>query len=122
MIKKIYCIIKPAEEETIKRLKRKKWEWEFLASGEAAESPMHQWYVTFFIGRTKDNRFWALQHREWYRKIVVIAEIENVKKINKSKIAQQMLRKYYECDGHYFQICYKKGDIPLPNPRKLYGW
>jgi len=117
---KIYCSIAQIEEEIIKRLKRKKWEWEFLVSGEASESPMNQWNATFFIGKTKDNRFWALQHREWFRKIVVIAEIENVEQIDESKIAQKMLQKYKEYGGHYIRIYHDKGDIPLPNSRKLY--
>ena len=110
----------PIEEEIIKRLKRKKWDWEFLISGEGVGSPISSWFVTFFIGKTKDNRFWALQHREWHRKIVVIAEIENVEQIDKSKIAQKMLQKYKDYGGNYISVYNKKGDIPLPNPRELY--
>jgi hypothetical protein len=118
----IYCIKNQIEEEIIKRLKRKKWEWKFLISGEASESPGHQWDATFFIGKTKNNRFWALQHREWFRKIVVIAEVESVEQIDESKIAQEMLRKYKDYGGDYIEICDDIGDIPLPDTDKLYGW
>ena len=109
---KIYC-----SEEIIKRLKRKKWEWEFLASGIGTNSPMNTWRATFFIGKTKDNRFWALQHQQWYRKIVVIAEIENIEQLDKSKIAQKMLQEYKDCGGYYIQFYDNIGNIPLPNLR-----
>lgn len=119
---KIYCIISRQEEEVIKRLKRKKWEWEFLISGEGAESPMNQWRATFFIGKTKDDRFWALQHREWYRKIVIIAEIKNVGQIDQSKIAKKMLQKYHDYGGNYIRFNDKRGNIPLPNLREIYDF
>ena len=117
---KIYCSIAPIEEEIIKRLKRKKWEWEFLISGDEVGSPASSWNVTFYIGKTKDNRFWALKHQQWYRKIVVIAEIENVEQIDESKIAQKMLQKYKDYGGHYIQLYDDRGNIPLPDLRELY--
>ena len=117
---KIYCSMAQIEEEIIKRLKRKKWEWEFLVSGTATESPMHHWRATFFIGKTKNKRFWALQHREWFNKIVVIAEIEDVEQIDESRIAQKMLQKYKDYGGHYIEFYDDRGNIPLPNLRELY--
>ena len=39
------------EEEIIKRLKRKKWEWEFLISGEGVGVPGVSFSITFFIGK-----------------------------------------------------------------------
>jgi hypothetical protein len=117
---KIYHWDDSANEGLYKRLKRKKWQWEFLASGEAAQSAMHQWVVSFNIGHTKDNRFWALQ-THWYRRIVVIGELQNTKKVKVSEIAQQLLREYDSFGGHYIDIYHEKGNIRLPKyPRDIY--
>ena len=110
-----------ANKGLYKRLKRKKWQWEFLASGEAAQSPMNQWFVTFNIGHTEDNRFWALQHQQWYRRIVVIGELQDTRKVNLSLIAQQLLREYASYGGHYIDIYWGKGNIRLPKyPDEIY--
>ncbi len=98
---KIYYFNDNLNKMIFDRIKRKKWHWQFLASGEAAESPMNQWNVTFFLGNTKDRHFWALKHREWYHRIVVIANLETEKAENISFIAKQMLNYYRSWGGNY---------------------
>ena len=67
---KVYHWDDSAKKGLYKRLKRKKWHWEFLASGEAAQSPMHQWFMTFnTLGITdalvpKDRRDWGTSEHE----------------------------------------------------------
>ena len=118
---KILCVFAFSEDEVFKRLKRKKWQWQFLASGEASETPMNQWNVSFFLGNTKDNQFWALKQQELHGKIVVVAETESTDEIDISNIAQQLLNEYYKWDGLYIDIYHKLGKIPLPaSPRDIY--
>ena len=84
---------------------------------------MNQWDVTFNIGHTEDKRFWALQHKQWYRRIVVIGELEDPVDADVSDIAQQLLREYQASGGDYIAMYAERGAIPLPeNPRDIYGW
>jgi hypothetical protein len=97
------------------RLKRKKWSWQFLAAGLVTGSMVSSWYQVFNIGHTADNRFWALQDKNWSRKIVAVAEVTNFQTSQVPEIALKLLRCYDEGpDDFFLQQMTKLGDIPLP--------
>ena len=61
------------EHDDFERLKRKKWNWQFLASGYVTWNMASSGNQSFNIGNTRDKRYWALQDLSWNRKIIVIA-------------------------------------------------
>jgi hypothetical protein len=96
------------------RLKRKKWNWQFLAGGLVTGSMISSWYQTFNIGHTEDLRFWALQDHSLFRKIVAIAEVETFDPKYVPEIAVQLLRYYDNGGDFYLGQMTELGDIPLP--------
>ena len=101
-------------EDIFRRLKRKKWIWEFLTSGEVIWNMMSTTYQYYNIGHTADKRFWALQDYKWYRKIVTIAEVKNFDPSYVPEIAHKLFMEYDNGGVFVLNQMTELGDIPLP--------
>jgi hypothetical protein len=55
------------------RLKRKKWHWSFLASGEWSQSPYHQGNLTLEFAVSKDGSHVAILENGFPRRILAIS-------------------------------------------------
>ncbi len=100
------------------RLKRKKWNWEFLASGLVTWNMASTTDQTFYIGSTRDNRYWALQDHSYNRKIVAVAEVKNFQPHHVSEIALELLSAYDDNVDFLLRQMTEFGKIPLPIPGK----
>ncbi|KJS29365.1 MAG: hypothetical protein VR64_21365 [Desulfatitalea sp. BRH_c12] len=101
--------------DIFRRLKRKKWAWQFLAGGEVTGSMISSWYQTFNIGHTADKRFWALQDQQMFRRIVTIAEVDRFDPKDLSTIAVRLIQEY---DEWYLDQMTQFGEIPLQSRKR----
>jgi hypothetical protein len=97
-----------------RRLKRKKWNWQFLASGVVTWNMASSTHQVYNIGHTDDNRFWALQDYNYHRKIVTIAEVMNFEPWHAPEIARRLLVEYDNGGESVLNQMTELGDIPLP--------
>ena len=108
------------EHDDFQRLKRKKWNWQFLASGYVTWNMASSGNQSFNIGNTRDKRYWALQDLSWNRKIVVIAEVEDFHPKHVSEIALQLLRAYDNNSDSLLRQMTEFGKIKLPVAENAY--
>ena len=104
------------EHGDFQRLKRRKWHWQFLASGLVTWNMASTTRQSFNIGNTPDNRYWALQDLSWNRKIVAIAEVRRFQPQHVPEIALQLLRTYDDNEDYLLRRMTEFGKIQLPMP------
>ena len=110
--------LKPGDS-TFEKMKRKKWTgWNFLVSGEWAESPMNQGNHYFYIANTSDKRYWAILNKKFPKRIIAVAYVENDTPIE--EIAAQMLIRVREEGGDYILLEHRHGDIDFKKFWSLY--
>lgn len=97
-----------------RRLKRKKWTWQFLASGMVTWNMASSTHQIYNIGHSADNKFWGLQDYKYHRKIVTIAEVKNFNPRHIPEIARQLFIYYDNAGAFVLNQMTQLGDIPLP--------
>jgi hypothetical protein len=96
----IYTAISADGDLSFERLKRKKWTgWEYLVSGEWAESPMNLGSCHLHITSTADKQYWAIMDQGWPRRILAVAKVITKKSVN--EIAAEMLIRVKKENGYH---------------------
>ncbi len=123
---RIYTDMKKGGDKAIARfLPQLTGEWEFIAKGEASESPFHQWDCAFYLGRSRDRSVYALQiidfgdpdnrdpseDEEGFEKVVAICHEPDTD--DENLIVQQLLSTYKKHGGKYIELYHDVGRFDL---------
>lgn len=107
--------------------------WEFVVSGEASQTPMHEWNCGFMLGREKRGNGYALKLLEYgcgdesgfddddedqgpYMELAAV--MIDPAKPDESWIARRLIKEYRDAGGKYIEMIHECGEFDLEN---LYG-
>ena len=101
-------------DAAVRKLARKAFgDWEFVASGEASESPYHEWHSSFYVRFSVDRRDWALLFVDGsYRKLVAACEL--VPPWDETSVVRHLYDAYVaEPGAKYIEFTHKLGRFDI---------